>query len=238
MPASNPTFKVPKVALVMGKLIVDGEDRGSRLFIVPICNEAGEMYKGVVSTRLPTRSGTTPLDFSMTSFNNVHLPFTALVSSDPYDWSKPANPLSAWWDEVWRIQLGTMAVPGPWIAATKAAAYIGGKYSLHRAILGKSTEPTPIISFRTQQWPVIHALSVAEVMDKWFDPAVQYAMSPGVDHKVRHAFSVIIKATVCRHWQRVGPDVNERTGAIGTFEPNYLIRIEVCLRIAGGGCLC
>lgn len=70
MPASTPLFGIPKVALVMAKMIVDGQDRGARFFIVPICNER-EMYRGVGSIRLPTRSGTGPLDFSITRFDHV-----------------------------------------------------------------------------------------------------------------------------------------------------------------------
>src|SRR4051812_4733057 len=112
MPASTPAFKIPKVALVMARLIVNGADHGCRFFLVSICNEH-EMYNGINSARLPPRSGTTPLDFAITSFNNVHLPPTALIASDIDNVSKPDRPLEAWWDEIWRIQLGTMAVPAP-----------------------------------------------------------------------------------------------------------------------------
>lgn len=225
MPASTPLFKIPKVALVMARLIVQGEDRGCRFFVVPICNER-EMYQGVQSIRLPTRSGTGPLDFSITSFDHVHLPHSALVASDISDLSKPARPLEAWWDEIWRIQLGTMAVPAPWISAIKAVAYIGGRYSMHRSLLGKNNEPTPIISFRTQQWPIAHATAVGMVMANWFPVAVRQAMENTSDHRVRHAMSVIIKTTVCRHFQRCVPEVAERCGAQGTFEHNYMARIE------------
>lgn len=228
MPASSPAFKIPKVALVMARLIVKGEDRGCRFFLVPICNER-EMYQGVQSTRLPPRSGTGPLDFSITTFDHVMLPHSALVASDIYNVTKPSRPLEAWWDEIWRIQLGTMAVPAPWISAIKAVAYIGGRYSMHRSLLGKNNDPTPIITFRTQQWPIAHATAVSMVMANWFPTAVRHAMEDCADHHVRHAMSVIIKTTVCRHFQRCVPEVAERCGAQGTFEQNYMARIEVCL---------
>lgn len=99
MPASTPGFGIPKVALVNAKLIVDGQNRGARFFIVPICNEH-EMYRGVFSKRLPPRSGTNPLDFSITQFDNVQLPPTALVASDITNFALPERPLEAWWDEV------------------------------------------------------------------------------------------------------------------------------------------
>jgi alkylation response protein AidB-like acyl-CoA dehydrogenase len=226
MPASTPSFGIPKVALVMARLIMDGQDRGSRFFVVPICNEH-EMFRGVESIRLPPRSGTGPLDFAITRFNNVHLPPTALVGPDILGPAPLSQSLEAWWDEIWRIQLGTMAVPAPWISAIKAVAYIGSRYSMHRCITGKRDEPVPIISFRTQQWPIAHATAVGMVMANWYPSAVQEAMKSTVDPRVRHAMSVILKTTICRHFQRCVPEVAERCGAQGTFEQNYMARIEV-----------
>ncbi|KAG6865453.1 hypothetical protein C0991_002376 [Blastosporella zonata] len=225
MPASTPSFGIPKVALVMAKLIVDGRDHGSRFFVTPICNEH-EMYDGVRSVRLPPRSGTAPLDFSITTFDHVHLPPTALVASDILDYTTPTQSLEAWWDEIWRIQLGTMAVPAPWISAIKAVAYIGGRYSMHRCLVGKHSKPLPILTFRTQQWPVVHATAVGMVMANWYPIVVEQAMSRTTDPRVRHAMSVIAKATICRHFQRCVPEVAERCGAQGTFEHNYMARIE------------
>ncbi|KAE9402542.1 acyl-CoA oxidase [Gymnopus androsaceus JB14] len=226
MPASTPGFGIPKVALVNAKLIVDGQNRGARFFIVPICNEH-EMYRGVFSTRLPPRSGTNPLDFSITQFDHVQLPPTALVASDIADFSPPERPLEAWWDEIWRIQLGTMAVPAPWISALKATAFIGGRYSMHRTIIGKSsTTRIPIISFRTQQWPVLNATAVAMVLDTWFPRSIKFAMADTTDNRVRHAMSVIVKTTICRHFQRCVSEMAERCGAQGTFEHNYMAKIE------------
>ncbi|KAF8994018.1 acyl-CoA oxidase, partial [Cyathus striatus] len=225
MPASTPAFQIPKTALVMARLMVDGEDRGCRFFVVPICNER-EMYQGVESVRLPPRSGTAPLDFSITRFNHVRLPSSALVAADTFNISSPPNPSEAWWDEIWRIQLGTLAVPAPWVSAIKSVAYIGGQYSMHRCILGKKNEPTPIITFRTQQWPIAHATAVGMVMDAWYPTVVKFALEQTADPRVRHALSVIVKATVCRHFQRCVPEVAERCGAQGTFEQNYMAMIE------------
>jgi len=227
MPASTPAFDIPKIALVMARLIVNKEDRGCRFFVVPICNET-EMYHGIDSIRLPPRSGTGPLDFAITRFNHVHLPFTALVTSDLSDLSVPLRPLEAWWDEVWRIPLGTMAVPAPWISAIKAVAYIGGRYSMQRCILAKNRTPEPIIKFRTQQLPILHTTAVALVMASWYPVEVKVSMEGTIDPRVRHALAVITKATVCRHFQRCVSEVAERCGAQGTFEQNYMAKIEVC----------
>ncbi|KAG1720916.1 hypothetical protein EDD22DRAFT_791007 [Suillus occidentalis] len=45
---------ISKAALAMARLIIDGEDRRPRLFIVPICNKR-DMFDGVESLRFGPR---------------------------------------------------------------------------------------------------------------------------------------------------------------------------------------
>jgi len=226
MPASTPSFGIAKVALVMARLMVDGEDRGPRFFIVPICNER-EMFKGVESIRLGPRSGTTPLDFSITRFDHVVVPHTALVTSNLDDYSLPKSPLKAWWDEVWRIPVGTMAIAAFTIPALKAVSFIAGKYSMHRSLTGKGVGPIPIISFRTQQWPILHAVATSLVIDNWYSITASESANESLDSRIRHGLAVVVKTTVCRHVQRCVSEVAERCGAQGTFEHNFMARFEV-----------
>lgn len=214
----------------MARLIVNNEDRGTRFFLVPLCNER-EMYQGVESITLPRRSGTQPFDWSITRFNNVQLPPTALIGSDLNDLSRPSNLLKAWWDEIWRIPIGTLIIAAPWISALKATAYIGGRYSVHRCILGKGDQPTPILSFRTQQWPVLHATATAMVLDCWYPIVIDATMDKFTDPNVRHALAVITKTTICRHFERCVSEVAERCGAQGTFEHNYMAKAIVRLSL-------
>ncbi|KAH0828639.1 acyl-CoA oxidase [Lanmaoa asiatica] len=225
MPASTPSFRIPKVALVMARLIVDGEDRGPRFFIVPICNER-EMFKGVESIRLGPRSGTTPLDFSITRFDHVLVPHTALVTSNLEDHSLPKFPLMAWWDEIWRVPIGTMTVVAPSIPALKAISFISGKYSMHRSFTGKGAVPVPIISFRTQQWPILHAVSVSFMIENWYSITASQITNESIDPRVRHGLAVIVKATISRHVQRCVSEVSERCGAQSLFENNFMARFE------------
>ncbi|KAG9311440.1 acyl-CoA oxidase [Chiua virens] len=226
MPASTPSFGIPKVAVVLARLIVDGEDRGPRFFIAPICNER-EMFKGVESIRLGPRPGTTPLDFAITRFDSVVVPDTAMVTSTLGDYSLPKSPLEAMWNENWRIQIGGMTVLAPAIPSLKAMAFIAGKYSMHRCITGKASERIPIISFRTQQWPILHAVSVSLVMDNWYSVAIgQITEDPSLDPRVRHGLSVVVKTTLARHASRCVSEISERCGAQGTFENNFMARFE------------
>jgi hypothetical protein len=60
MPTSNLSCGVNKIALVMARLVINGEDR----LHCPLSPSATPM--SVLSVRLPLRSGASPLDFSMT----------------------------------------------------------------------------------------------------------------------------------------------------------------------------
>ncbi|KAJ7153925.1 acyl-CoA oxidase [Mycena crocata] len=232
MPASTPNFGVFKVALVMARLLNEGRDFGCRYFVVPICNEK-EMFRGVTSTRLPMRSGTGPLDFSITSFRNVRLPASALVSSTPYNISAPSNPLVAWWDENWRIQLGTLLIAAPAIHAIKISAYIVANYSMTRCITNRQNKLQPIFDFRTQQWPIGSAIAVGSVLEVWYDEVLRQSADRTGPQDVRHANAVITKTTVLRHSMRLTPELVERCGAQGTFEANFIARWQN--DVVGGG---
>jgi alkylation response protein AidB-like acyl-CoA dehydrogenase len=222
MPASNPTFGINKIALVMARLIIRGEDKGMRPFIVPICNTR-EPYPGIVSIRLPLRSGASPLDFSMTRFNKVKLPASALLS-DSLEVPKDAR--AAWWDTLWRIPIGSFAVAGPCVSGLKHTAYIGGAYSLRRHVAPHG-ERIPIFSFPTQQWSVLHAVASARVLDAWYREVAPVFADPKATHPIKHGLAVLVKATVIREAMECAHEMAERCGAQGTFDTNFLARHKV-----------
>ncbi|KAJ7801534.1 acyl-CoA oxidase [Mycena leptocephala] len=219
MPASTPSFGVSKVALVMARLMEDGQDFG--------CSNEKEMFSGVTSTRLPRRTGTGPLDFSITSFRNVRLPATALISSTPYKIKAPSNPLASWWDENWRIQLGSLLIPAPFVHAIKMSAYIVGHYSMTRYITDRQSNVSkPIFDFRTQQWPVASAVSIGYVLEIWYAAAIRDSADRTRPRHIHHAMAVITKTTIMRHFLRITPELAERCGAQGTLEPNFMAQIQ------------
>ncbi|KAF7335727.1 Acyl-CoA oxidase [Mycena venus] len=225
MPASTPIFGVPKVAVVMARLMENGKDLGHRHFIVPICNER-EMFRGITSSRLPTRSGTSPLDFAITSFRNVRLPATALVSPTPFQITAPTNPLASWWDENWRIQHGTLLIAGPLLHGIKISAYIAAVYSMNRRITDRQNVPKPIFDFRTQQWPIASAVAASSVYEIFYESAIRYSKDLERPQHIRHAMAVITKTTIISYFLRTLPELAERLGAQGTFEPNFIARMQ------------
>ncbi|KAI9434571.1 acyl-CoA oxidase [Lactarius indigo] len=219
MPSTNPTFGLNKIALVMARLIIKGEDRGMRPFIVPICNTR-EPFPGILSIRLPLRSGASPLDYSMTRFNKVKLPPTALLGDTL---EAPNDARAAWWDTLWRIPIGTFAVSGPCVSGLKHTAYIGGKYSLRR-LVAPHGEKIPIFTFPTQQWSVLHTVASARVLDAWYRDVAPVFSDPKATHPIKHGLAVLVKATVIRQSMQCAHEMAERCGAQGTFDTNWIAR--------------
>lgn len=55
MPPSAPLAAgIPRIALVLARLIVEGEDRGTRQFIVPV-NDGRQMYRGIKAWLVPVK---------------------------------------------------------------------------------------------------------------------------------------------------------------------------------------
>ncbi|KAI0299981.1 hypothetical protein B0F90DRAFT_1810521 [Multifurca ochricompacta] len=188
MPASNPTFGINKIALVMARLIIKGEDKGMR-----------------------PSFGASPLDFSMTRFNKVKLPASALLSDS---FEAPRDARAAWWDTLWRIPIGSFAVAGPCVSGLKHTAYVGGAYSLRRKVAPHG-EKVPIFSFPTQQWSVLHSVASARILEAWYHEAT---------HPIKHGLAVLVKATVIREAMECSHEMAERCGAQGTFDTNFIAR--------------
>jgi hypothetical protein len=225
MPATTANgFK--KYAVVVAKLIDGDVIQGSRHFLVPVCNEK-QMYRGVTSFRLPPRPGTNALDFSLTHFNHVLLPHSALLGDE----RESTGSRQGWWEEISRIPIGTLAISLPVLQGLKQAAFIAGKYSQHRHILSKGLEsvPIPIISFRTQQIPLLEATATAHVLNAWWPIQVKVIQSKTLPFEVRHAAATIFKTVVLRRCIYYAPLLAERCGAQGTLEPNFMLQLEVSL---------
>jgi acyl-CoA oxidase len=216
---------VRKTALVMARLMVDNEDHGLRWFIVPICDE-NQMFPGVVSRRLPTRSGADPLDFSLTTFNHVFLPQTALLGSSS---KPPESPQISWWNEVQRLSIGSMAVAAPALQSLKHITYIGGKYSFYRTVVGRTSKPIPIITFPTQQWPILYGVALSFVLEAWYKEVTSLINETRLDRQVQHGLAIAVKTVVGRSFLSSAEAIAERCGAQGLFENNFLSRILVSI---------
>jgi len=225
MAPTLPLEGIPRWGIVMSKLMTDGEDRGIHPFLVQTSNERG-MCPGVSNTCLPVRCGSM-LDYSMTTFTNVHLPFTAFlgVSTD-----MPKDRRALLHSYIWRIPIGTSAIGMPAVMSCKILACIAADYSFRRHVQGQRNERVPIISFRTQALPVLYATAVAHVFAAWMPQVVEFMLAPANDYDTRMALGAVFKTTVNRMVAQVTRELGERLGAQGLFPQNHLGILETDLR--------
>ncbi|CAG8904521.1 unnamed protein product [Penicillium egyptiacum] len=228
MPPSMPIAGIPRIAVVFARLMVGDDDRGIRPFMVGL-GDGKKMCKGVTTTLLPPIACGRTLDHSITSFNQVHLPSTAMLGSP----RKPDDMRSQFLMAINRLGFGTLALSLSTIPGLKGAVLIAGKYSLRRMVHGPEGSPKPIISFRTQQLPIMHALAESAVMEPFANWITAKFSDTSLDFSVRHGLAVIFKGAVLQYTQKSFANLVERCGAQGVFIHNQLVEMEALNRCNG-----
>ncbi|RAH42161.1 uncharacterized protein BO95DRAFT_476084 [Aspergillus brunneoviolaceus CBS 621.78] len=215
MPPTSPVEGFPQ-------LIVENEDRGVRPFVVWL-NNGREMCPGVTCRVLPRRAGSKPLDHSITSFNHVRLPASALLGS----LAKPDDPRQNFLHVISRIRVGTMAISTTLLPILKRCAFVAGKYSLRRCITNPEGSLISIFTFRTQQKPILHALAQIAVFEAWIPQCIAQYTDPTLAGPVRHALGVCVKAVLSKAVQHSGFHLAERCGAQGLYEYNHIVESQL-----------
>ncbi|KAJ5169359.1 uncharacterized protein N7500_002142 [Penicillium coprophilum] len=228
MPPSMPIAGIPRIAIVFARLMVGEDDRGIRPFIVAL-GDGKEMCKGVKSTTLPSIACGRTLDHAITSFDQVCLSSTAMLGSP----KKPANMRSQFLTAINRLGFGTLALSLAAVPSLRSATLIAGKYSLRRMVSDAQGFPKPIISFRTQQLPIMHALAQSTVLEPFAHWITAQFSDTSLEFPVRHALAVIFKGAVMQYTQTSFGDLLERCGAQGVFIHNQLAEIEDLNRCNG-----
>ncbi|KAK9369881.1 acyl-CoA dehydrogenase/oxidase C-terminal [Lipomyces kononenkoae] len=222
MPPTSPQVGFPRVAIVIARLLVDNKDRGTCPFIVWL-NDGYHMRQGVQIKVLPRRAGSKPLDHCITMFNHLRLPRSALLGADPEQFApRPDFHLT-----ISRVHVGTLALSTTLIPILKRAVFVAGKYSFRRHVLGSGKDPKPIISFRTQQRPILQTLSQIAVYECYTQWSIRGFMSTRLDYRVRHGIATAFKAVVTHAAQASLFALAERCGAQGLFEYNNIIESQL-----------
>ncbi|OJT05089.1 Acyl-coenzyme A oxidase 2, peroxisomal [Trametes pubescens] len=223
MPPTAPAG-LPCVAVVFARLIVDGEFRGHRPFVVPL-NDGRQMCTGIQSRLLPFREGPNPVMHSLTTFHNVRLPRSALLGSLPRPLDNHANLM----DIIHRVSIGTMAIGCVPLSSMQACATIGAMYSLRRKI-GSPTKPVPVLAFRTQHGPILTVTAsayVTQALQRW---GIAQFCDKTLDPRVRHGIAAVFKSVMVQLSQQGSMHVSERCGAQGLFAHNQMTRVHSEIR--------
>ncbi|KAH6972674.1 hypothetical protein EDB80DRAFT_596136 [Ilyonectria destructans] len=222
MPPSTPQCGIPRIAIVFARLMVDHIDHGVKQFLVWLSDDK-TMSTGVVSRALPTRPGTKPLDHAITSFKHVRLPPTALLGS----LSKPREPRADFFRQIWRVSIGTLSLSIMGVSSIKMASEITARYSQRRLTAGPADHVRiPIMSFSTQQHPILRGLVNGVVLDAYARWTISNFMNPKRSQLVRHAFGTIFKASVVQASHHL-KELSERCGWQGLFSYNQISELAL-----------
>ncbi|KAI9436921.1 acyl-CoA dehydrogenase NM domain-like protein [Lactarius indigo] len=226
MPPTSPvTPGFRCVSIVFARTVVNGEDHGVKPFVLQL-HDGQFMTPGVSIKVLPPRGGSRPLNHSLTSFNHVRLPPTALLGSI----EKPKDPRSSFFEKINRVAVGTLALSSLCIPSLQVVSYIAARYSLRRTIVDASGVQKPIMSFQTQKQPILTAIAQTFVLSAMHKQAVAWFTNPKQDPRVRHAVATVHKAVVIQASQTANLVLGDRCGAQGLFEANQLSALHSDIR--------
>ncbi|KAF8575833.1 acyl-CoA dehydrogenase NM domain-like protein [Ramaria rubella] len=215
---TKPIPGFPRVAVVMARLMVKNCDYGVHGFIVDL-NDGKAMAPGITSRILPPRAGAGTLDHALTTFKHVRLPRSALLGS----MDKPESMRTQFMRTIDRVAVGSLSISLATIPGLRLASYVAGMYSLRRTVGQPDGTRQPIISFRTQQRPVLLALAQTYCLEAFGLEAIRMFGDPSLDIRVRDAVAACFKS--------VGMySLAERSGAQGLFEFNHIIELQLELR--------
>ncbi|KAJ7822923.1 acyl-CoA dehydrogenase NM domain-like protein [Mycena leptocephala] len=224
MPPTTPVG-IPCYAVVFARAMMHGEDRGIKPFLVQL-NDGHTMCPGITSKLLPPRGGSHPLNHSLTYFDKVRLPPGALLGSP----SKPKDPRLAFFASIFRVAVGTLALGSQGLSALQIGTHITYHYSRRRTVTDNEGRVQPIMTFRTQQTPIVTALAHSYVMKALYQVATQVFSQPGTDWSIRHGIATILKVVMINHAQSSLLELAERCGAQGLFEVNQLSAMHKTLQ--------
>ncbi|KAF7289009.1 Acyl-CoA dehydrogenase NM domain-like protein [Mycena indigotica] len=222
MPCTTPVGGIPRVAVVMARLIANGKFHGVRPFFVPLNDGKGTMNQGITSRPLPDRAGTRPMGNGITTFTHVHLPATAFLG----DWETTLPPRIHLLASIWRLGIGTTTLAGLAIPALRVAAHVTADFARQRQVTDSGGKTVPILSFRTTGTPIVKALGQAAILEALYrelrpyyaaDPKTRKAHADGRRHKYAQLRSRRIVLT-------------DRLGARGLLLENQLMSLEAELR--------
>ncbi|MFL5910965.1 MAG: acyl-CoA dehydrogenase [Gaiellaceae bacterium] len=218
---------VPKIAVVMARLIVDGRNHGVFPFVVRIRDADGPL-PGITVVPLPEKPGWS-LDNSVTSFDRVRIPRANLLTGPGTDFSSDGTLTSTvalrrsrFLRSMGRVASGKLMLSSANAAMARASTYIATHYAHRRMTFGASGETVPVVAYRTHQAGLFGALATTYAMTFLVDHA-KSRCPPGGDLEVGVERLLAVTKAFCT-WGAadVFRECRERCGAQGLFWVNRI----------------
>ncbi|MEU9187856.1 acyl-CoA dehydrogenase [Streptomyces sp. NPDC048484] len=217
---------VPKLAVVMARLIVEDADCGVFPFIVRI-SDANGLVPGVHATPLPDKPGLA-LDNGCTWFDHVRLPRRSLLggamgdlTADGQFTSPLRNRRHRFFRSLSRVHPGRLCLASSLVAAGRASLHIALRYSARRHTFAPGRDDVPLLAYRSQQLSLFCALADTYAMTFLINLAKrQYAVAP----EAKETATLIAVTKAVSSWTITDclTTLRERMGAQGMFAANRI----------------
>jgi acyl-CoA oxidase len=226
----NTGFAVPKLAVVMARLIAQGEDRGVFPFVVRIRGGDGKPCPGVRITPLSEKPGYA-LDNAVTQFQGVRIPKSHLLEGEDstlHDDGRFESRLPShrqrFLTAMDRVQTGRVCFTGASAASLRAATWICMRYTAQRLSSAPGKRRIPLLRYRNVQRDVFGALATAYAVTF----AVRHLQerfrqrTPETEQEI-FRLTATLKAVVTAEVSDALPRLRERCGAVGMLSANRIL---------------
>jgi acyl-CoA oxidase len=223
---------IPKVAVVLARLVAGGRNHGVFPFLVRVGDGAG-LCAGIHAAPCPEQP-VQGVDQAVIRFDHVRVPQGNLLLGDMGEFTAEGtfraaagNPRRQFQRAMARILPGRLCVTGSAVAAGRAATYIALRYAARRLTNAPGRPQMPVLGYRSHQLALFTSLSKVYAATFLLNHAkrsyVEAALEPGGTVPAGLATLISVTKALCTgDMERVVAECRERCGAQGLFSVNRL----------------
>jgi acyl-CoA oxidase len=226
----NTAHALPRLAVVMARLVSQGRHHGVFPFLVRIRDENGTPCRGVRITALSEKPGYA-LDNGVTRFDGVRIPKAHLLAGpdsvlhdDGSFESRIPSRHRRFLLAMDRVQTGRVCFTSAVVACLRAASFIALRYTRQRLTFGPARRSVPLLAYRNVQRDVFGALASAYALT-FAVRAVQRRFRARTPATEDESFRVVaaLKATATSEVAVELVRLRERCGAVGMLSANRIL---------------
>ncbi|MEV6024659.1 acyl-CoA dehydrogenase [Streptomyces sp. NPDC052036] len=217
---------IPKLAVVMARLMIDGTDQGIFPFIIRISDEHG-LLPQVRASALPEKSGLA-LDNGVTWFDHVRVPRRNFLGGTMGHLTPKGEFVSSMrgrrrrlFAALERVHAGRLCLSSALVAAGRASVYTAVEHGFRRHTFAPARDDVPVLAYRSQQTALFRALAHVYAMTFLINHTKRAFLRSPEDEQTKQLIA-IAKAVTSWTITDVLTTCRERIGAQGMFAANHI----------------
>jgi acyl-CoA oxidase len=226
----NTALALPKLAIVMARLISQNEDHGVFPFIVRLRGADGLPCPGISIAPLSEKPGYA-LDNGITVFDRVRIPKEQLLlgsgsvlDDDGYFESCIPSHRRRFLIAMDRVQTGRVCFTGSAAALMRSATWICVRYTAQRLAAAPGKRSVPLLNYRNVQRDVFGGLATAYAVTfaaRFLQS--RFRMRTAETESEIFRLTATLKAVVTAEVSEALPRLRERCGAVGMLSANRIL---------------